>query len=841
MLPLLGVSGPLDTLPVTTACPICQQTSCFTVYADPLTSGEWAACSACRFTGDIITVAAKCWKSTPETTLARVAQICGVPLPAITDDVVHDYAQFLQKGQDAEDFWASCQANNHTLDSVEMRKLRRSLKLSVFETTPLTDMVGTCELTRTMYRPIYVSLRGSVSNVAVVIPFYDVPGRICGFAVCRNREFRPRQWYYAPIYGKYRNAGIGFPQALLTPPNYRTGSARFLFTDQELALRMHMQHLREFSTIAPISLVWRDKLRSTWPAEWWQQAQTIIWGPDLLRSLQVAYGTTVRVAATPGLSAADFARQTHTTPLDKLVELQRAARPLTAAVNHFLEDKPDAEILGLLQQIGFPDLPAIADFAQGGSNSLRKRLGALLQAVEQSTTPTVTINSMQIAVHEDGWYLSRQNRRISEMVPIITHVSHGEAETWYRGTVRYRHNTYDFAGPAATLDQGLLSWLAKYLRDSHRLNMPTFWPLWDSRAVQVALALHTPVVESVTSSPGWNAETRQFGFRDFAITSTGEILDRPIGPLRAAPNLPRPGQLTRDHVRLMSRQTPEVPVAWAILAAVAANLIAPAVGRTPQPILVATRNAPDGPAMAGCLGCCHLDDTGWPQFPKSKDAGLRYLAHPGHQNTLLSLTVLQAIAAYAVIPSSLIHSSRIIPRPLITPGVIPHVLTSYLHDLCLRRLELPASTTTCREVYRDMADWFSRIGGTPPVVSALRTEETFTPRDALVVMVYELYRRKLLSGAVAEFDTDSPSPAAIVYTRYAGQSCVWISQNQFRDALYRQMLTPPDELRISQSLAANNALVAEIRYKSEQGWLVDRTWWDGQLQAWDKKICLESL
>ena len=74
MLPLLDVAVKSNALPAIATCPLCHTESQLRVVLDAVTGGEWAYCLTCKFSGDMIALAARAWKLGIPATLRRLAE-----------------------------------------------------------------------------------------------------------------------------------------------------------------------------------------------------------------------------------------------------------------------------------------------------------------------------------------------------------------------------------------------------------------------------------------------------------------------------------------------------------------------------------------------------------------------------------------------------------------------------------------------------------------------------------------------------------------------------------------------------------------------------------------------
>ncbi|MGH9553972.1 MAG: hypothetical protein ACRD3W_31630 [Terriglobales bacterium] len=199
----LEIQRPADALPMRVQCPICSRREMY-VYQDTIGSGEWAHCFNvdCRFSGDMIELAAATWKASPHAAVRRLVAL-GLALEhdEVTPESLQDYvARFPGSRMKARDFWHRCRKILVNSRSEELGVLRAKYRLLQYCAPDdwdrgLGSMVGAAcaKEIEFLFRPYnrqpdsHVTqsprkvFRGTCWRDVLVTTSFAAPGLLCGF------------------------------------------------------------------------------------------------------------------------------------------------------------------------------------------------------------------------------------------------------------------------------------------------------------------------------------------------------------------------------------------------------------------------------------------------------------------------------------------------------------------------------------------------------------------------------------------------------------------------------------------------------------------------------------
>ena len=277
-------------LPHTTTCPICEQDS-LVICQDYVLGGQWAHCRWCRFAGDMIELAATAWHLGIPNAIALLSARVLLETTPTAAEIFAYQEDHLNYRRSLRDFWA--RARNAPRSS-SSRSVWRALGRLELATTAgrefwlerggrfvgsasrreIEDVFFQCSHSvgdRANHHGRFSKRRGSgpggrrlfrgrSRDEMLVVPFYDLPGRICGFLFIGREEagdggeFIFKRANLGHSSGSPREAGVGMLPALDDPPIPGVGDQVFVIADPVIGLMLQAQWLREHSTALPIVL-----------------------------------------------------------------------------------------------------------------------------------------------------------------------------------------------------------------------------------------------------------------------------------------------------------------------------------------------------------------------------------------------------------------------------------------------------------------------------------------------------------------------------------------------------------------------------------------------------------
>ena len=812
------------------------------IYPDPLLGGEWCWCPGCRFAGDMVALAAKAWKLE---TRAVVRKLLG---PAKAAEVLQSSAgeayfqETLPRLQQGQAFWTTCQQNAARPDTAELRILQQQFQIApqAIGNDWFHRLVGAStreEVCRQL--PGKNPFRSKDWGALLVLPMQDLPGRISGF-IYLGRDGDPiRDVLFHSLWPSQEEAGIGMLDALLQPPHSQLGESRFLFLDPGTAIRYQARHARENTRPLPLGIGWAaaaQETRNVW--DWLSGEHLVIWGPEPLQAIaQARMAGCFAVSGLPRFSLGGAG-----TPVEALQRLPARAKTWNLLLEDYLTDAAELTAEAALQYMNFTRTE-LTQFITGCRPELQKRLEYI--SANRRLGARLRFNGRWITERDEGWFLTNGDC-ICNFVVRIEQVVATETNSYYRGHVRFRGETLPFFEKAERLDSGMFEWAVRWLRDTQKVGIGTYFPRWNRHSLALALAFSPPEFIRGTQTVGWDSETRRFVFPTFSIGAGGAVVEEKLPeadilPLPAA-KIAIPGPFPVRYRELLSEDNPETRIVWATAAAVVANILAPVLRYPLRPIVLAAGAGLPGQEAAVVLGCQELvlrparpilpqllkqPRHGWPLVLKGQTKKLGdWFFQEEARNIVCSLN--SGAAAYLQLRDAgyVIFERDELGRLQMTMNAAAWIIPNYLQSLYRRHLFLPEpETSPARNVLADMKAWFAELGGQVPE-SAFQALRDFTDQDkrfaAKRLLHHLVYKGLLRTREVQKLSPDILKPGdgivALPY-RNVDRRPLWISREALVSAARRAIGVPPDMLLLQRWLSDHAAWKGEHCLGDRPGWL----------------------
>ena len=464
-------------LPASTVCPTCHKSN-LTVYQDSITGGGWHHCFDCGQSGDLIELASYAWKITPKATLVKLVE-GGFPLPSdkVTDDSVDGYIErYIERRHKTNSIWED--ARNYLVggNTPSLNYLKAHFRLNtalsqqrmsqgpakLFGALPRKQVEQFCG--RTNKNRIF---RGKGWQDVVVIPFYDLPDRICGFEFI-GRSGNPEDRIvravnqYSPRFP--REIGLaGLP--LIPLQSSVLGNTVIAVPDAMILLRFQM---RQFHTsLVPLPVVaWHDDPKHSTDSAWvsLKGRKVVFWAPNIdaatvhkAKQLNAWIST---AGPKPGSTWTDwYGYIGENSALDLARLLDRTAKPWAEAVAKAAEGWNDGTVAALL-----------SDLELRGCNVHEVAEACSLQtktAIKIRGTRCVDLFGARFIERESsGWYSRRteggKERLITDAILRIEEIVSGD-DTYYCGKVIYRGEEYPFVERQRVVEKHTSRWIRDLL------------------------------------------------------------------------------------------------------------------------------------------------------------------------------------------------------------------------------------------------------------------------------------------------------------------------------------------------------------------------------------------
>jgi len=790
----LGLPVNQWSLPVQTACPICEQ-GVLNVYEDFVVGGQWHRCQDCGSTGDLIELASRVWKLSIPATIVKLGR-WDYEMPHDQASINKYIEQHLEYRQRLNELWRDAQAEMKQ-PSGELQRLREQFNLRCEVPTerwhagPGSLLGGTTtERIERAFAPgvmdhadekgqrcspsEHAIFAGKGWRDALIMPYYDLPGRICGFLfvgrdgkypddfVYRRANRGPRGNQYGP---EAAEAGLAMhPQALESSNDWErvvVATAKPM-----TALALQMRHLEQSQRALPLVCHY-DSIRRTQQhgdsqrvrtTNAWQllgNRQLIFWMPEFcVATIQQAIAVNGLIATVGPLQPSVEALQEYMwkrTPRDLLRHIIHSARPWPESLARAFNGMDNTKIERHVQRMQVDGVDLEREIKKCGSTTQRRVRGMFDQASQRVGR---LITGKTVVERSGGWFERGrlgQESLISDGIVRIDRILYQrtQKQTYAQGRIIYHGQSVDFCEPQEQLEKQGLRWAQDVLLQ-RGIGFMNFNPYFHHRLVDLARVFLEPKVETAITSIGWNEEQRQFVFPKFAIDERGEvvcqnnmILDRPI----PAQLLQRPDYcLTPEELDRAKGKGNATKVFWAVLGSMIANIIAPACQQRRTGIALVGAGAEQmGQALASALGCLTIEmesakdvrraleleqSHGWPMLALERRPLQRRFRREllssdrrSERNLMFGVDWVESrMLALGGKWSVIEERNKVEVRPELMEFAAKFV-PAYIQDLCRRRMVLghwrELSDAHTENVLRDKARFAKEQGGhAAPILAA---------------------------------------------------------------------------------------------------------------------------
>jgi len=272
-------------LPKSFACPFCRGEA--TIYAEQHDGGEWIHCRSCNFAGDILEFAGGKLKLSPEDAVRHLTfKGLSLPCPGPLEPNLVSYRQHLARRQRCRDFWQAAVQRLQEDRSPELSGLlgaylinhdvyshgwpqRAGRFIGAASRTEVADLLW---VNRTGHNwKTYLAFDARWQPMVLVLPLYDLPGHLSGFAFLGRRDHRPallvRDLFSRNHHNVRNDPGLWMFDLLWQPsaPEFPAGEL-FITNDFFDALGLQIRHLRLSPQPLPLVVTppWPSRTTTAW-------------------------------------------------------------------------------------------------------------------------------------------------------------------------------------------------------------------------------------------------------------------------------------------------------------------------------------------------------------------------------------------------------------------------------------------------------------------------------------------------------------------------------------------------------------------------------------------------
>lgn len=909
VLPSLGSPLPaVKVLPQTVICPLCHSHE-LVVSRDYVLGGEWTSCGRCQFAGDLIELAARKWEIGIPDALARLSST-GMLTAALSDKLVEGYIRdHVELRRRLRDFWETARHAPIRRPSVATRRLLRAAGIycsGVSVAWPEERGMYLGAATRQEVEDVFAPLayaaqprdngngkattrrgggagpqrpfNGEGWDDVLVMPYYDLPGRICAFHfIGRSANYAAGDYIYrranlGPTSVAVREAGVGMLPAIRSKPHRLFGDDVFVISDPLVAVILQARSVWDGSRGLPIVLShFTPEIQTLRLPHPLPERPLIFWGTHPALMLQ-AKRSNGRISTFKITQIERDRRLNHRRPSEWLALIRKRAVPWYIVLQNELRKLDREGICARLLSLEFTSAE-LADFYDHCPPELSQRIHEA--DPNRMLGRCVEIDGKTVLETARGWELEKSGELICNLPVRLTEILTTTAgERFYRGTVTLPDSLTIFTLEKAGVERrGLFPCLQDVLAADGAAPF-AFHPSWAKRSEFIATQMHPPRLIPQAERIGWSEERLGFVFNQFIIRLGGEVVgdDVPVIQDETTPaqSLEYPGRLPFQLQQSLSADTNEVGLVWAMLACICRNLFSKIIYQDPNGILldgIGAREA--GPLVAAALGCAQLNlrrsgnslsvperinqgclEHDWPRIvhlsQKTKTLeGSSWLDAPGPRNAILSLD------SYATSVASCFRGfTRITCGPTLPMGSLlqqlPALLPAYVQYACSRNLFLDStSSQPVLNILDDMAAWFVQLGfdaaGTEvagiEAAKRLLSFGGYEPENCLVEVSCQMIADGHLVSMREGFKPRRQRKPAIIYKQTTGNAAgaVHVPVQAINELLAALAIPILPLAAISDSLRGRGVLLDDVSDTAPGGWSLCAEWWDEQVRRWQRR------
>ena len=707
--------------------------------------------------------------------------------------------------------------------------------------------------------------RGVGWGDVLVLPFYDLPGRICGM-LFRGRQGREeedtvyrRRVFNADCSPATFEAGLHMHPEALDEAN-QWGGRVLAMGDPFRACQIQCKHFGGSGRPLPIVSFYqaaRTDVKAPLETEhawhWLSDKQVVVWMPTFDQHALLQAIRAGGEISTFGLKQEEWRTFLARHRSEELVRaVFAAAKPWPIVLGKWLRDAEDSVVENLFRRLQAAGLDVEQTLSFCPPNT-RQRVQAILQVAGH--TPQVTYDGVVIQEQGDTWQIVHaKTRRSYLMCNAILHIdqilNHPQAgKTYYRGIIRYQGKKIPFCDSRERIEADTFGWMSDTLlaADAGRLQHSQ---IQNKRAVQIAMAFRTPEYIQGVDTVGWDGKQGRFMLPQFEIRPGGVVHTHSAEMFAynaPALQVPPPEPLSRYMMQTLTPGAYCSKVLWATTAAVIANILAPAFQE--EPTGIGLHGAPAelaGEQVSKALGCRHMPITtkqhllaiqdaehehNWPvhvlPIARTREALMQeWLDGDGRRqhNALSPLTwwqrsVLGFGRAWTIVETSQERNTVTLRQEVATN--LQAWVSSYLQELSTRRMliERPCNRPWVLQVLDDMVKFSEKYMDDPAVMQAAESFLIPYVEDGHAELLAQMLSKLVVGGhlAVSMEGYQKPGTPTMLQT----DAGLRVDLASLRPLFTKQNVQMPSPARVSAVLAHAGVL----REQHDTAWVIDTAWW----------------
>ena len=889
----LGMKCGTSRLPATVGCPLCREKKgTLRVYRDFLLNAEWLYCHTCRFAGDIIEFAAAVWDVEVAEAVERLRRK-ELLLADLGDDRVELYldqvvglrerlrefeqnsVKHLTRDNDGglypllrkfrvERLVGESRWLNHGSTIVwgaGRREVEDLIHPMSYEETLRQNHNGNKSIRRGSGAGRSRIFKGSGWGDVLVVPHYDLPGRVCGLTILgRNGDVENGDVLFRPLQiGGNRRAtrecGVSSLRNLIGKPHKDFGDTVFVIADPFVALDLQLWHYEGYDT--PLPIVGSALDERFVPRHVFDQLPTrrlIFWAPKrdyrLFRQAKACNGIVSRLSVTsrqlrrqPGLATAKA----------WLYQIAKRADPWQDVLLDDLDQLDDFDAQNLLSGLDLTTAELDRITADFDSDTVSRAERLNMDAVRQQR---VTINNQTIIEASGKWSLEESGEEICNGVVRIeetvqTHAGRSYYSGWAQISGCELRNSFVLNSDRVH-KRGLLPCVRDVLlADRKTPQTLNFNRRFAKDSLNIALQFHEPKTTYAADRVGWCEDGDTLFLPQFSLDWPSDVADGSF-VVESGESVPaadwEPPESSDLGMRsaVLTEDAPDVALLWAVAACVAERIISGLHFKRPHPVVIEGSSADAAMVAAEVLGCLRSSMLS----PRSKVSvdDVIYVCEKHELPTVLPIRTwtdtASAVLCSRRTDSVVVNGSRLAAKSLCTQGrwhvirskervqyirdevqdAARQLLPRYLKHALGRATTLYSSTQSepfIHRIFRDMTAWLEPSGSDTSVIQRAQSLLTAAGTQAPFEVYQELLFKFVKSGDIrvtlgVELVAGEHMQVHIdERTRKA-----WIPKEAVSRVLAQKKAPPIDNQAITTSMREHLMVEGEHELGDVPGWVV---------------------
>lgn len=645
----MGLAPEKPIFPTVLLCPFCSQNTLY-LFDDVTTENIWLCCQTCNAHGDIITFGSQLWNISLPDTVEKFSQAEAVA-PDAVERFSAEYVKISAKHRAAEDFYQEAvgQLWCHGDDLVASRLLKLGVRNEIagninFVGVARYDAIERVCAALHRAKPAHPNPRSD--GAIVVLPFYDLPGRLTGLFFLQYEKDGSQHTSFVPLAAdKVRRPEAGYfmlPQTVWAAPGPMK-KTQIITTDIFWALRTQCRRLRRAEPLLPIMATYSGPEAESYGAtlKIFLPAERIFTGavttPELIsRACNAGGYVSTAITDHEALGPSDSKR-----PLYGVIVARRYAKTWQQALSDVLARVDETAAQAFLRRLSIPPEKLALFFKKMPHALSQDTIDSSLLSLRYADIPGSVISRSAkrnyFVIERDQEWWATGNFSICNAQPVITKIfANDKGERLYAGQIFFKTEKYDFIDSAAKIERaGLLAYAASVLAPHGRLVM--FNPAWNRKSHFIAQQLHPPELVHVSTQTGWDETAGVFRFGNYELTAAGKVRVTPTWPTTTshAHSFPEITPIAPVNIYALLTPSHENAFIWSAFAAFAANLLAPVFYKATFAVSAADTTF-DYAAKLGQTINCDIDSTAAPRRREAVDFLRRANLQAGWPTSILN-------------------------------------------------------------------------------------------------------------------------------------------------------------------------------------------------------------